>query len=185
MVLAAVLGLTAPAVFKNDITKEPLAAPVPTPTEAPLDVATSTHVRSPDGIMTLTIKETKKSDGTTFYSFLVSGEDADNLEIYSKTLTIGKMLLSLNSWSPDNKYLFITENNGNLDNYLIFKATGEAFADGTPYIDFGAHYSEKMTEYTLKDVTGWDGPDLLHVRTSGPAYWFEISSTAFYRLVQR
>ncbi|MEX2007846.1 MAG: hypothetical protein WD992_03670 [Candidatus Levyibacteriota bacterium] len=185
LVLVVVFGIAAPVVFKADISKEPLAAPMPAPTEAPLNITTSTEVRSPNGSMTLTMKETKKSDGTILYSFLASNDKTDNLEIYSKTLTRGKMSVPANSWSPDNKHLFIVENDGISDNYLIFKATGEAFADGSTYIDFKSHYNKKMTEYALKDVTGWDAPDLLHVRTSGPSYWLELGSNAFYRLVQR
>lgn len=183
--LAVSLGLIVPAIFKADIANEPLAASLPIPTEAPVDVTTSKEVRSPDGSMKLSMQKTLKQDGSTSYSFTVSGDSVSDLVIYSKTLTKGEMSIPQNSWAPDNKHLFIIENDGVSDNYLIFKATGEAFADGTKYIDFRSHYDKKMTEFALKDVTGWDAPYLLHVRTSGPAYWFELGSNAFYRLVQR
>lgn len=189
LALAVALGIVAFVIFKADISKEPhlglVSTPTPTPTPVPPDTVATSEVRSPDGTMKLTMQKTQKGDGPTSYSFFVSSDDVGSLEIYSKTLTTGEMSIPLNSWAPDNKHLFIIENNGAGDNYLIFKASGDNFADGARFIDFMSHYSAKMTQYALKDVTGWDAPDLLHVRTDGPAYWFELGSNAFYRLVQR
>lgn len=162
---------------------DPTATPTASPT-VPEKTITTSEVRSPDGSMKLTMKKTK-NDTSAIYSLVVSGSETPSVEIYAKTLTAGEISVPLNSWAPDNKHLFIIENDSAEDNYLIFKATGKAFANGESYIDFRSHYSEKMTEYALKDVTGWDAPDLLHVRTNGPAYWFELGSNAFYRLVQR
>ncbi len=146
---------------------------------------TTLETRSPDGSMKLTMQKTKNTDSSTIYSFIVAGPQTPSVEIYTKTLTAGAMSVPLNAWAPDNKHFFIAEDDGVLENYLVFKATGQAFEEGAPYIDFRAHYNKKMTEFSLRDVTGWDAPDLLHVRTSGPAYWFELGSNAFYRLVQR
>lgn len=170
---------------KSNSQEQIFSVPVPTPTPTPQDTTTKSEVKSPDGTMKLTMQKTKSVDGAISYTFFVSGPEISRFEIYSKTLAKGEMSIPLNSWAPDNKYFFISENDGGADNYFIFKATGEAFADGAEYIDFMSHYSKKMTEYSLRDVTGWDAPGLLYVRTSGPAYWFEIPSYAFYRLVQR
>jgi len=166
--------------------KEPTteSAPTPSPTLAVESATTTSGVHSPDGSMKLAMKKIKNADSST-YSFVVSGPEIESVEIYTKTLTTGEMSLPLNAWAPDNKYLFITESNGATDNYLIFKATGEEFSEGVTYIDFLSHYNEKMKQYALRDITGWDAPGLLYVRTSGPAYWFELGSNAFYQLVQR
>ncbi len=167
---------------KSIASKEPVINITPTPA---VSISEREEVRSPDGSMKIIMQKTKAGNGITSYSFFVTGPETSMFEIYSKTLTTGEMSVPLNSWSPDHKYLFITENDGNVDNYLVFKSTGKVFVDGKAYIDFRSHYTLKMTEFSLKDVTGWDAPDLLHVRTSGPPYWFELGSNAFYRLVQR
>ncbi len=158
---------------------------IPTPTPTAFVITSRTQVSSPDGTKSIIMQKDIKPGSPTLYSFYVKREEQDGVLIFSKSRNAGNMSVPSNSWSPDNKHLFIIENDGVLDNYLIFKSTGEAFIDGEAYIDFRSHYSQKMKEYSLKDVTGWDAPDLLHVRTSGPPYWFELGSNAFYRLVQR
>lgn len=168
---------------KSLASKEPAVTKTPIPSLHPTATVV-TEVHSADGSMNLLMKKVS-NEGSSSYSFFVTGGELNDLLIFSKTLTTGEMSVPLNSWAPDNKHFFIIENNDVLDNYLVFKSTGEAFADGTVYIDFKSHYALKMKEFTLRDVTGWDAPDLLHVRTSGPAYWFELGSNAFYRLVQR
>ncbi|MEX2013054.1 MAG: hypothetical protein WD967_01480 [Candidatus Levyibacteriota bacterium] len=164
--------------------KEPDSTPASISPVVPEPIVTTKEVRSPDGSMKLIMKKTK-NENSAVYSFVVSGPESENIEIYTKTLAVGEMNVPLNSWAPDNKYLFIEENDGTNTNYLIFKATGEEFLEGVAYIDFLSHYNEKMKQHTLRDVTGWDAPGLLYVRTSGPAYWFELGSNAFYQLIQR
>lgn len=187
-----IVGLVVAAYFiysspKTGILKDSLAAKEPIINLTPTPVLSETEngeVHSADGSMKLFMKRIKTA-GSSTYTFSVSGKEINNPSIFIRTLINGEMSLPANSWSPDNKHFFIAENDGVSDNYLIFKATGEAFADGAAYIDFKSHYALKMKEFTLRDVTGWDAPDLLHVRTSGPAFWFELGSNAFYRLVQR
>jgi len=181
----------------------PAVTPSPAPTESS-DISTIqsevqkseikdiSEVHSPDGKMKLLMDRTI-SENTTTYSFSVldtSGEA--NREIFSKTVLAGiSFEMSPNAWSPDNKYLFITEKSGNSINYLVFKADGEYFAENEQYIDTVPQFIAKDTGYTLSDITGWDSETLLHVYTikedgsGGPSFWFEIPSKAIIQLASR
>jgi len=165
---------------KSLASKEPIVGLVQTPTPA----VSQGEVHSPDGSMNLVMKKVVTGESAA-YSFYVTGNSAQNLLIFSKTITNGEMSIPGNSWSPDNKYLFIKGKEGTVSNYLVFKANGENFADGNKYVDVAALYAQKKMDSVLTDVTGWDAPGLLHVFTTGPSFWFELGSNAFLQLANK
>ena len=100
------------------------------------------------------------------------------------------MMLPANSWSPDNKYVFVQKKENGIIDSFVLKASGEPFVKTEQYLDVRALFEQHKTKYTLKDATGWDAPELLHITTvngseKGPSYWFEIPSKAFLQLATR
>ncbi|OGD62162.1 hypothetical protein A2160_01250 [Candidatus Beckwithbacteria bacterium RBG_13_42_9] len=152
--------------------------------------AQRSEIRSGDGTVTLISKVESKPDQSQDYSFFVanlSGNDQTERLIFTRTLAAGgNISLPGNSWSPDNKYLFLKEKDqtGSI-NFLVLKASGEAFADGEQYLDVISQFSQKMPGYLLQDATGWASPTLLNITTmtengtkKGPSYWLEVTSGA-------
>ncbi len=150
----------------------------------------TTEVHSPDGKMKISMQETLIGEIAS-YVFLVSEiSGGNNIEIFSKTLTNGRMELSKNSWSPDNKYVFLREKESEQTQYYVFRADGNAFSNGEKHIDVVSVFESKKTGAVLSDVTGWDSPTLLHLLTNAKSgeemnYWFEIPSKALIRLASR
>lgn len=145
--------------------------------ETPLPAAI-TNVVSPDGKVTLTMREKRVEAGTS-YTISVSGQ-----EIFSKTLPLdSKILIPFNTFSPDNKYIFLKENTlGKVDYFTLPLSGGAA-------IDVSGPFEEKFAEdYVISDVTGWGGVNLLVIRTqgvdgaNGPTFWFEVPGGALIRL---
>ncbi len=150
------------------------------------DQPLSDEVHCGDGSMTLIRKIEFQSGQPQTYSFRVAsltGQDRNERQIFSMTAEAGKELsIHLNSWSPDNKYVFLQEKDqaGNL-NYLVFKASGEPFANNELFLDVGAFFKQKLPKYSLREATGWASPIFVNIATNeGPAYWFDVQSLAFW-----
>lgn len=146
------------------------------------------EARSLDGSMTLELKRTFDSgSGMQTYSYIVSGSPTP---IFTKTVgTRNSMSIPVNSWSPENKYVFIEEiNEQGEKNYLVLKADGEPIIRDQQYFDVRELFAAKKTKYILDEVTGWASPTLLILTTkkdedtSGLSYWLEIPSKAILQL---
>ncbi len=167
------------------VTSPPFAvASVPVVTPAPTN---SREVHASDGTMNLTLVKNRTSYGTD-ESLSVSDISGGNKhQIFQKTYTNGGITLPANSWSPDNKYVFVEESGSN-PTFLVMKATGEPFADGQAAIDVGAQFAEKLKDLKLKTITGWADMTLLIVTTTkedgtrGGTYWFDVSYRNFLLL---
>ncbi len=166
------------------------ANPTPTPalTKQPMVQETSTDSSHAD--KKLMLRTTLKSDGTTEYSYIVADISGGNPKVFfDKTLQAGaSMALPYNSWDPTDTYVFLEEHNSGTVDYLVLKADGTPFADGNQYIDVGAVWANKNVGYTIRTATGWASGTLLIIYTTagdgshGPAFWFEIPSTAILQL---
>lgn len=154
---------------------------------APTPAIKNTEVHSADGEMNLIMQTQKQEDGSAIYSFFTSDIFGKNKKIlFEKTVNAGvSMEIPKNSWSPDNKYVFLREDEPSSFSIFVFKASGENFADGQQYLDVSSLFTQHKVKYLLSDVTGWDSPTLLHVVTSGPSYWFDITTRAFLQLARR
>lgn len=150
------------------------------------NVSQSRQVDSPDGSMMLIMKRDKDSNGASVYSFTVKDGSGRELPIFEKTVKFGETMdLPQNSWSPNNKYLFIKDNNGYKTDYLVFKADGGSFPAGEKYLNATALFDQKVKNYNLKSMTGWDDPVLISVRTvDGPHFWFDLTTQSFIQLVK-
>lgn len=146
-------------------------------------------VVSPDGTWKLTMKKQLK-ETTISYSFLTS-TNGDNHEqlIFNKTMNISQSsTIPYNTWSPDNKYVFLKESIPTGDAYYVFNANGTVFPDNSSYINVSDLFNLQLADYTLTEITGWADPNLLIINTKtkqgeqGPSFWFEIPSRSFIQL---
>ena len=158
--------------------------PTPTPTLAP---ALKNEVHSPDGTMKIIMQTQKKIDGLTAYSFSVAEISGKNQKlIFAKTVDQNITIsIPQNSFSPDNKYIFLEEYMGTSKTALIFKASGEAFAKEEQYLNITSLLTQSKPEYFFKKATGWASPTLVQIFISKDAsshpssYWFVPETKAF------
>jgi len=136
------------------------------------------------------MRATKAQDASTTYAFYIADLTGTNERLlYAKTLPAGaSMSLPVNSWDPTDTYVFLEQKIGNTLTYDVMRTNGEAFADGNKFIDVGAVWQKKDPGYHIRTATGWASGTLLIIYTSkddgsrGPAFWFEIPSTAIIQL---
>lgn len=148
-------------------------------------------VHSGDGKAQLIVRKTDQKDGSILYSFFTAdGSGKIERTLFTKNIPPSEtMIIPANTWSPDNKYVFLRENNSNSFKIFVFKASGEAFADKEQYLDLTSLFEKRDLPYAVADVTGWDSETLLHIHTAfkeknsrGPSYWFDVTDRAFLQL---
>jgi len=150
------------------------------------------EVHSGDGKAKLIGIRKQLADATINYAYKVVDEGADSPRaLFSKTLAVGGTIeVPVNSWSPDNKQLFVQENYNGITNYLVYKADGSKYKNGDDYLDVLSFWAKSKYQYNIKTVTGWAGNDLLELLTikedgtNGPSFWFVTSSRNFLQLRQ-
>lgn len=145
---------------------------------------------TPDGKKKLLMEATHKKDTSTYVFTTTDGSGGNLQPLFSKTVQASAsasegMSIPFNSWSPDNKYLFIQKNDGDA---MVFKATGEEIVPGQLYFDVRDLFSAAGRKDTYEVTTGWASPTLLIVNTTTPdntkgsSYWFEVPSKAIIQL---
>lgn len=175
--------------FRGNTNMQSIASPLKPPqnllTPTPTAVAQDTQVISPDGNKKLMIKNI--SNTYSFYVASVSGNKGQ--PFFTKTVNQAESItIPGNSWSPDNAYAFVQENDKNSLDYLVFRASGERFSNGQQYLDVPSLFSQRNTDYIVKEVTGWAAPGLLIVNTAkndntiGPSFWLDMSNQSFIQL---
>ena len=143
--------------------------------------ATEATMISPDGKETLTVKKEVGETQT------VNNINTTGGLYYTKTLpNSGSLTVPFNTWSPDNKYLFLKEEGENA-NYLVFSSTGKPFSDGSDFLSVTEAFAKKVEGYRLSEVTGWAAPTLIVVNTTDEngekaSFWFDITNQSFIRL---
>lgn len=149
-------------------------------------ITQSSEVRSLEGDNKLNMTTRLNTNGTTQYKFLVTDSSGKTTQLFTKTVAKGEeMVIAHNSWSPNNKYVFIEDRRGSVIDYLLFKANGELFTNNQSYLNVTALFNEKVKNYNLKAVTGWDDPVLMHVQTyNGPPFWFDLITQSFIQLAR-
>ncbi|HSW97304.1 MAG TPA: hypothetical protein VLF89_05755 [Candidatus Saccharimonadales bacterium] len=158
---------------------------LPTVTPVPQDDLTSQI--SPNGIKKVVLKTTHNTDGSLLFNISTTDNSGQNeQQVYSITLSSSESIyIPFNTWSPDNKYFFVIKDNKDV---MVFKASGETFADGTAFLDATDAFNQKNTGYTLSEATGWASETLIILNSTtsdnqkGPSYWFEVPSKAVIRL---
>lgn len=162
-------------------TSQKTIAPVVNPI---LRIETSSQT-SPDGTKNLKMKKIPDSDGSYAFVFTVMDESSANEHALYTVKSSENLSIPFNTWSPDNKYLFIQKNDNGA---LVFNANGEPITGSQPYFDVGELFIEKIKNVSPALITGWASPTLLIVNTvkedssKGPSYWFEVPSKAIMQL---
>ncbi len=154
---------------------------------------TLSDVHAPDGTRKLTMKRVTLT--ATESAYVVTTSDisgANRTVLYQTVLPVSDdLILPPNSWSPDNKFVFVKITSPQGLSVQVFQSNGEAFGDGQPAVDVSQIFHEKLPDVALRDVTGWDDPSLLHVMTYaadksiGFSYWFDMWGRNFIELAHR
>lgn len=157
---------------------------LPIPTQSPI---ASAEVISFDGSSKLVMKAIPADNNLTNYSFTIVDKSGKNsVLLFSKSVSGGEtMSIPQNSWSPGNKYLFLNDRiNGAVD-YLLLKTNGDLFPNNQKFLNVTSLFKSKTNGVTLKEVTGWDDPVLMHVTTiNNHPFWFDVESQSFIQLVR-
>lgn len=180
LMLVGIVGYKKIIGIKQNNSYPPLSLNKPSPTPSLLE----NDVHSIDGTLKLIMRILTLQGDTKTYSFFVADIYGNNeRSLFAKTLNKNTtMMIPENSWSPDNKYVFIRQNQADLFEIFVLKANGEVFASGQQYLDVISLFAQRKMKYSIIDVTGWDSSVLLHIRTTGPNYWFDVTSSAFMQL---
>jgi len=168
---------------------EPSSTSVPPTLNPPGQIKTDV-MDSPDGTKTLTMNHQQTSERMRYSFYTASKPDeADRQLIFSQEFNTAQALsIPYNTWSPDNKYLFLRESSAAKENFYVFSATGKKFAADAQFLDTQALFAEKVEGYTIQDVTGWAAPELLLVNAQATedgqkvSFWFDVTSQSFIRL---
>ncbi len=158
-----------------------LSAPPPVPV---VRAAEPTVVGSPDGKMSLIMRKEKGNDTVTYKFTLKDEASGAQKEIFAKTEAAGATLsIPDNTFSSDNKYVFLKETGPSGVVYLVLTETQN--------FDVSSLFTAKYQNYVIADATGWAGPTLLVINTNkvdggtGPSFWFDVASHSFIQLSTR
>ncbi len=166
---------------------------VPTPTSSPKPYEETVSWQSSDGnekiaMKTQYIKKTAKT-----YSFFVSktGENTDTPLFYETADSETSFSIPFNTFSPDDKYLFLKEDKKGENHYLVFNSSGLPFANQEKYIDITPLFDKYTSNYILSKVTGWASDTLLIIETKNmngspsTSFWFDVTTQSFTPLATR
>ncbi len=184
VILVLTFGLKFSGRSQSVIIKQIFATPTPTP--FPDKTIT---MDSGDGKVALTQTIKTQVGGNTNNLFTVTDKSNNNqTSLYEKTESYPNTLtIPANSWSSDNKQLFLIEK-GTETHYYVFKADNTNYSGDQKFLDIGSYWAKSKINYTIRNVTGWASGDLLYIYTSkadgsnGPQYWFVVSSRKFLQL---
>lgn len=149
-------------------------------------------VGAPNGKMTLEMKKEQDQSNIT-YTFSVSdNSDSRKDQIFKKVVSLDTTIsIPFNTFSPDNKYIFLKEVGASGTTYFVLSTTGTPISD-SGILDISNLFEVKYGEdYKITDVTGWGGPSLIVVNTDkvgggeGPSFWFEAGNSSFIQLSSR
>lgn len=161
----------------------------PTITHPPIPQPQVTSQLSPDGTKQLTMMVTTNKDLSKTYTFATSDADGSNRQtIYTSTSITDSIGVPFNTWSPDNKYVFLERHTATGSEALIMKTNGQPITEGEKYFNVAALFTAKNTGNAYQETTGWASETLLIVNSTkqdgsrGPSYWFEVPSKAIIQL---
>lgn len=166
----------------------PTAIPTPTLTP-PVPKPQTTSQLSPDGTKLLTMAVTTNKDLANTYTFTTTNADNTNQQtVYTATNSAESMSIPFNTWSPDDRYIFLTKNTSAGPEALVVRADGQPLTDTEQNVNAHTLFLAKNTANTYQETTGWASDTLLIMNTTsqdstkGPSYWLEIPSKAIIQL---
>lgn len=152
----------------------------------PVEASEVNSVSSPDGKFMLVMKKTKNGNEVD-YSFTVSGR-----VIFERTVDSSvSFSIPANTWSPDNKYVFLKETDATNINFFVLSAAKDPSLQNDQTANISGLFSKKYPDLTIGDVTGWGGINLVIVNSEksvgvrGPSFWYYAPSPSFTQLSTR
>lgn len=167
------------------------ADPTPTPViTSPIPKITTMSWTSSDGVEKIIMQTTESLSVSTTYSFTVTNTTTNTTTpLFTQTIPgTSSMTIPFNVFSSDDSYLFLTQVKNGVTDYLVFKTSGQPFADGQNYLTITPLFSAYTSQYVITDVTGWASPTLLVINTKkqdgnmGPSFWLDVPSKSFIPL---
>jgi len=156
------------------------------------DELLETMVGSPDGKLSLKMREEKGETDTTYSFMIMDLVKGSEKEIFWKKVPLGTTLsIPLNTFSPDDKYIFLKETGEGGIGYLLLSASGTPLDKDALTLEISGLFLDKYPDYIITDVTGWGGVNLIVINTdksdggTGPSFWFDVSSHSFIQLSTR
>jgi hypothetical protein len=148
---------------------------------------------SPDEKVILTVKKGREINGVVTQAFYISSEtDKNPLKIFEKETSAENLIsVPVNTFSPDNKYIFLKYEDAGKDRYIVLRTDGTDIKEGSKLVEIESLFSEAYPDFVIGDVTGWGSYSLLIVNTdtlegkTGPSWWFDLSNLSFIRLSSR
>jgi dipeptidyl aminopeptidase/acylaminoacyl peptidase len=169
----------------------PSAESIRTPIIAPIFTAKEETISqpSPDGTKKITIVAVSAEDSTKTYTLTTAnGDNSGQIRIYSTTLPDSESIsVPFNSFSPDNKYLFVIHHKAEINEALVFRTDGEKMTETEQYSKVAETFTAEEIKDSYKETTGWASETLLIVNTtpendSKQSYWFEVPGKAIITL---
>jgi hypothetical protein len=174
------IAIAVALIFMPKIVKGPVP-PVPkqiinaaaSPSRIPAQTANQV---SPDGKNTLTMK--KQANGNLInYTFTTNEGILVTRDVETNVI----MSIPFNTWSTDDKAVFVKEDTGSVINWYIYPGG----------INVTDYFTQKLPNFKLIEITGWAADNLLIVNTNkldgseGFSYWFDTQSHNFIQLSNR
>lgn len=149
-------------------------------------------ILAPDGSMTLIVKNKRSGEDTINQKFSIMSEDDQTVEIYSSD-SLKDQLVSVpyNTFSPDNKFIFLKTITPSGNEYIVMRTDGKFILEESKTVAVIESFNQKFQNLVVTDVTGWGGKNLIVVNTDlkeqgvGPSFWFDVSNLSFIRLASR
>lgn len=163
----------------------------PTPTPIPdIPKVTFDSWTSSDGKEKISMKTEQNPNLSKTYTFtLINTADNSSFPLFFQTVaSTSSMTIPFNAFAPDNAYVFLQQKDNDTTHFLVFKTSGQPFANGQQYLDVTPLFVAHTASYKLVDVTGWAGPGLLIVNAkavdgnANSSFWFDMSSESFISL---
>src|SRR3989304_9258457 len=125
---------------------------VPTTTNFALEANTENPVRdekvdilSPDGKATLTVKNIREASGLVSQTFYISSDaDKTPIKIFEKKSNPENLVtVPDNTFSPDNKRLFLKYEEGGTTRYIVMRTDGKDIKEGSQTVEIESLFSAK------------------------------------------
>ncbi len=161
---------------------------IPTPTPLlPQPIITSQI--SPDGTKQLIMTVTTNKDTSKMYKFTTANADGTNQQLIYSVIYSSQDTMSIpfDTWSPDDKYIFVTHTSQSGTEALVFQANGQPLDQTIPFLNLSTFFTTKNTGNSYSETTGWASETLLIINAKTHnnsifSYWIELPDKAIIPL---
>lgn len=182
--LALLVGSIAGWIFQSKPKPTPPQVLIPTPTPTK-----DQETHSSDGTMNAILQIPSASESARMYAVFVEKIDGEGRKLIFATSTSYDETFSIpqNSWSPDNKYLYLQKETSGKKDIVVFQASGNSFTDEEHGRSIDETLQKNKPGYTIDQATGWMSATIVQIftkkedNTKGPTYWFYVPSASLWQ----